>query len=71
MKFYYILVKFNYEKYQSKKYHAMIDTGTNITTAKYNILPSELWKRDKPIRMSSVGKEIHIIEEIRPILVLH
>ena len=62
MRFYYILVKFNYEKYQSRKYHAMVDTRANITTAKYNIVPSEIQKKESLIRMSSAGKEVHLIE---------
>lgn len=60
---YYILVKFNYEKYRSRKYHALVDTGANITTAKYNVLPPEFWKKVKnPLRMSTAGKEIHMLE---------
>ena len=33
---FFILVKFNYQKYRSRKYHALVDTGENITVAKYN-----------------------------------
>ena len=60
---FFILVKFNYQKYRSRKYHALIDTGANLTVAKYNVLPPELWKRkQKMLRMESAGKEIHMIE---------
>lgn len=62
MERYYILIKFNYEQYQARKYHAMVDTGSNISTAKNNVLPEEQWKKDKPIRMTSAGKKVHLIQ---------
>lgn len=57
-----ILVKFNYEKYQARKYHTMIDAGANISTTKYNVLPEEQMKKGKSIRMTSAGKEVHLIQ---------
>ena len=63
MQLYYILIKFNYEKYRSRKYHAIIDTGANISVAKYNVLPPELWKKKpRPVPMASAGQEIYMIE---------
>ena len=59
---YYILIKFNYEKYRARKYHALVDTGANLTVAKYNVLPPEMWKRkSRIIIMESARREIHML----------